>query len=100
MFSIRRVRNVGAPATVGRGREREKRRKIWMKAMCLDLLASYQGAAWHKLPLRREQWEWSENGHRRRNRATRKCHKQRPWKGRNGGTDMLCGTNSLKEGAM
>jgi hypothetical protein len=39
-FSIRRVGNVGAQATVGK--EREKRRKIWMKAMRPDLLAPQQ----------------------------------------------------------
>jgi hypothetical protein len=88
MFSVRRVGNVGAPATV----EREKIRKqedydyIWMY---WHLEMSRSGRA----SLRRER---SENSRRKRRR-----HELRTLERKNGRcTVRLFGTNSFKEGAM
>jgi hypothetical protein len=36
--------------------KKKKKKKLWMIAMRLDLLAHYQGAARDELSLRREQW--------------------------------------------
>jgi hypothetical protein len=45
--------------------------------------------------------EWLENGHLRRNRATRRCHKLETSERKNRRcTVRLFRTNSIKEGAM
>jgi hypothetical protein len=47
MFSIRRVGNVGAPATVGRERETKKN---FDEGDALGSAGTLQGAAWDELP--------------------------------------------------
>jgi hypothetical protein len=77
---------MGAPATSEKERERklENRMIVITSGSAGTLAVNCSG----QVPLRREQWERLEIGHRRRDQATR-LHKQNPQKGRN--SDTLLG---------
>jgi hypothetical protein len=68
MFRIRRVGNVGAPATVGR--EREKITKPLDDGDTFGCTGTLVVIRSGRTAFRREQWECSENEHRGRKKKT------------------------------